>query len=295
MSKAKLLVIAACLWLAAIGSGCAVRSFQGLMSWEEYDRQPRYAPYVLELDCGLSQLLYYGSFHSVNESHSQFEDIERKWHAFKPDVALCEGGQWPLTETRQEAIRYYGEQGLLRFLANRDRVPLRCLDATVVEQAHFLSHKYSWEHIMVFFLLRQAVIERLRGWTGEDVAPIQKVLDNLTQWAYMDDCPARVSDVVQMAKRHFPELDSWQNIPANYFYLAEQGKFLPEMFQAVNRYRDQKMLGEILAEMKKNQRVFALVGRSHVAMQTPVLLAELPGEVLHNGPVAAEADVQNMP
>lgn len=278
------MAMTACLAFLGLGAGCASRSFQGMLTWEEYDRLPRIDPYVLELECGPSRLLYYGAFHSVDLKHPQFRDIERRWIDFKPDVALCEGGLWPLEDSQEEAIRLYGEQGLLRFLANKDRVSLRCLDATLIQQARFLSLKYTPLQIKVFFVLRQTVIERMRGWDATDPKPIQDLLDKLKQWPHLASYPGSLVEVVREARLIFPELDAWERTPGYFFTLPDQGKFLPEMFQAVNQFRDQQMLREVLGELEKGRRVFALVGRSHVAIQTPVILAKLPDSLVLSGP-----------
>ena len=47
-------------------------------------------PYVLEIDKGAGALLYYGAKHTRDPSHPQRADIQRRWRAFEPTVALCE-------------------------------------------------------------------------------------------------------------------------------------------------------------------------------------------------------------
>jgi hypothetical protein len=55
-------------------------------------------------------------------------EIEKLWREYRPDIAFSEGAVRPAASTRDEAILRYGEAGLLRFLAERDHVPIRSLE-----------------------------------------------------------------------------------------------------------------------------------------------------------------------
>src|SRR5690606_19910502 len=50
-------------------------------------------PYIIEAthEPG-GKLLYYGSSHFYDPDDPMIKDIEDKWHSFKPDIALWEGG-----------------------------------------------------------------------------------------------------------------------------------------------------------------------------------------------------------
>jgi len=256
-------------------ASCSQHKYAGLMSWEEYMSMPRSQPYILELARGRGYLLYYGAFHSVDLSQPQFSDIEQKWAAFRPTLALSEGSLWPLEATREEAIRKYGEQGLLRFLAARDGVPMKCLDQPRLLQSRHLRRYFSVQEVKVYMTLRQARVNQMLGRNPNDLADIGFFLDTMEKFRSFRFPPHSLSALEDLVKHEFPGLEDWRTISEDYFYNKEKGKFLPEIHRYLMCYRDNFMLGILFKELKKGRRIFAVVGRSHVVMQEPALRAEV--------------------
>jgi len=265
------------LMILALAS-CSLHKYPGLMSWEEYNRTPRSRPYVLKLLGGRGDLLYYGAFHSIDLNNPQFSDIEQKWDAFRPTLAMSEGLLWPLAATREEAIRKYGEQGLLRFLAARDGVPMKCLDQPRLLQSEYLRHHFSAQEVKVYMVLRQASVNQMLGRDPDDVADIEAFLAVMEKFKPFRFPPHTLTNLDAYVKHAFPELKDWRRIPEEYFYNKEKGKFLPEIHRYLMHYRDNVMLRILFSELNKGRRVFAIVGRSHVAMQEPALRAEVGAE-----------------
>jgi len=245
------------------------------MSWEEYNSQPRENPYVLELESKKGKLLYYGAFHSVDLKNPQFAEIEQRWKTFRPTLALSEGSLWPLEATRERAIRKHGEQGLLRFLAARDRVPIDCIDPPRLLQAKYLRNHFSATQIKMYIILRQARINQFLERDPDDLSDTRRFLVIMEKFKSFRFPPHRLIDVEEIASKLFPNLKDWRMISDDYFYNVEKGKFLPRIHRKLRDYRDQHMLRKLFKELKKGHRIFAIVGRSHVVMQEPVLRAEL--------------------
>lgn len=254
---------------------CSPRKYSGLMSWEEYNRLPREKQYVLELIWRNGRLLYYGAFHSINLAHPQFADIEEKWAAFRPTLALSEGSLWPLEETRKEAIRRHGEQGLLCFLAARDAVPMKCIDPPRLLQSRHLRNYFSAKEVKVYLILRQARINQMLGRDPNDLADIKTFLAIMEKFKSFRFPPHNLAGFERIVKHEFPDLEDWRLISDDYFYSQEKGKFLPEIHRYLMNYRDQHMLAYLFKELRKGQRIFAVVGRSHVVRQEPVLRSEI--------------------
>ena len=133
IGKKKRILAVALVCLA--GVGCSGYKYSGLVPYDEYVGSSTRDPYVLELSSGKGHLLYYGAYHSSDIANPQFADMEERWKSFEPTLALCEGSTWPLEETREEAIARHGEQGLLRFLAGGDNIPVECIDPPLLLQA----------------------------------------------------------------------------------------------------------------------------------------------------------------
>lgn len=260
------------IFLISISSfSCSSFNNGKLLTWQEYVEHPRTGPYILEVDKKNGSLFYYGAFHKVDPRDPQFEDIEQKWEQFQPTYAFCEGRIWPLEESRAQAIRNYGEQGLITFLAARDGVPVKCIDPSISEQVHFLRNQYLPHQIKIYFILRQATINKMLRRKDKNEDDARLLLDKMEKLGGSRYFPVTLVEFEDMFLRLFPELDDWQNIPYAYFQSPERGGFLADIHQKLIEFRDQTMVKKVIRALKKGERVFAVVGRSHVFKQQDIL------------------------
>lgn len=241
------------------------------MSWEDYIRQPRNEPYILELNSKGGSLLYYGAFHKVDPTHPQFLDIEQKWEEFQPTFAYCEGSMWPLEESQYSAIEKYGEQGLVTFLAARDGIPIECIDPSLNDQAKYLQNYFQPHLVKVYYVMRQAAINRMMKKDFHDSRYVNRYLQKLGRIYGYNKFPTNLGDFERMVSLLFPDLDNWQKIPYSYFQCPELGGFLTAIHRKLNKYRDRIMIKKVTKALKKGKRVFAIVGRSHVVIQEAAL------------------------
>lgn len=264
-----------CLWVvlvlqAVVFSGCACPSYSGMVSWTEYNSMPRENPYVLELDFPKGSLFYYGVFHSTDKGNRQFREIEKKWKEFSPDVVFSEGGIWPLENSMELSITRHGEQGLLRYLSRRDGVRVKSIEPKRIKEAIYLAKYFSVQKIKVFYILRQAVIQRMLN-KPMNGSHVRKILGYFDQRPFCNIEPVSVEQFNKFMAGLFPELPEWKDIPETWFYSQPSHPWLPRMFRMVNDFRNRFMVKKMIKEIKKGKRVFAVVGRSHVVMQEPVL------------------------
>jgi hypothetical protein len=255
-------------------AGCQVSRYPEMVSWTEYTSQSRANPYVLELASKTGCLFYYGVFHSQNEGDKQFRVIEAKWNQFRPDVVFCEGGIWPLEPSRELSISKHGEPGLLRYLSSRDGIKLRSLEPRRIQEAIYLSRYFSIPKIKTFYILRQAVLQRLQK-KSMTVPHIERILSYFEKPPFSNTSPVSVKEFEYYVKKLFPDLDSWRRIPETWFYSCSGHDWLPRLFRMVNDFRNRFMIRKILREIKKGKRVFAVVGRSHVVRQEPVIRSKI--------------------
>lgn len=273
--KVSTLVALLILVLSLASLSCLPFKFRRSIAWEDYVSQPRNEPYVLEFKEGIYSLLYYGAFHKVDIEHPQFEDIEERWEEFNPTLAFCEGGIWPLERSRDDAIRKYGEQGLLRFLAARDNIPLKCFDPSFSHQALFLKRRFLPSHIKMYFILLQAIVNRTLRRDISNTEYVHQILKCFKGVKWYNCQPRSLVDFEFLVSKIFPDLGDWRMISSSFFHSVEQGKFLAKIHRQLNEFRDDIMLRNIMAALKKGEKVFALVGRSHVVMQESTLRTKL--------------------
>lgn len=259
------------LFLSSLVSSCTVFRSNKLMSWQDYVRQPRNNPYVLELDKNGGSLVYYGAFHKVDPAHPQFADIENKWEEFRPTLAYCEGIIWPLEDSREKAIENYGEQGLVTFLAARDGIQVECIDPPLKKQAIYLKKYFPTRLIKIYYVIRQAAINRMLKKDIPASKYANSYLKKLGQIEGFQDRLSNLEDYERLVAVLFPDLEDWQKVPYLYFHHPEMGGFLASIHQTLNEYRNLFMIKKLIFAMKKGQRVFAIVGRSHVVVQEAIL------------------------
>jgi hypothetical protein len=248
------------------------------MTWEEYATNHELKPYVLELEAQKGRLVYYGALHSVNQSNPQFTDIEERWKTFKPTIALSEGGIWPLEKSRDVAIERYGEQGLLRFLAARDKVKVVCLEPLKAREVCHLIKWFSPEKIKVFYVLRMAMIRRMLKKDINDLSYVEWIISDLSKIKFLKGPPNNLAEFESKVSELFPNLEDWRLIPYGHLYLKNTKNWMRLIHRQVNKYRDQNMITELIQRLKQGERVFAIVGRSHVAIQEPVLRSVMKSE-----------------
>ena len=253
-----------------IFAGCQVSRYPGLVSWPDYNRQSRFNPYILELDASRGSLFYYGVFHSQDTNHKQFRVIEAKWKQFQPDVVFCEGGIWPLEPSKELSISKHGEPGFLRYLSSRDGIKLKSLEPRRIQEIIYLSKFFSFPKIKIFYILRQAVLQRLQNKRMNE-QHVARILSYFEKPPFCNTNPKSVKQFENYVSKLFPKLKQWREVPEAWFYSCPKQSWLPRMFRQVNDFRNHIMIRKILRELKRGKRVFAVVGRSHVVRQEPVL------------------------
>ena len=253
-------------------SSCSSSKPVNLMTWEEYSKKRLEGPYVLEMKAGEGMLLYYGVIHTTTADDPQLADIEQRWDAFQPTMAFLEGGNWPLEKTREEAIRRGGEQGLLRYLAERDGVRSQNIDPPSEAQLRHLSKYFPGAQVKVYYILLHTVLMRTREQGPPNINLVNKILRDLSQgsWGYQGR-PRKLNQFEEYIREHLPGVEDWRQITPSIFFSDDPDNFVAVMHRALLRYRDEVMLGKIIKAVGKGERVFAVVGRSHVVMQEPAL------------------------
>lgn len=252
-------------------AGCALFAGSSIMSYEEYSQLDISTPYLLELQSGSGRLLYFGVEHTAYPEHPQLAQLEKLWEDFQPAVAFSEGGVWPLLETREAAICRCGEGGLLRFLAERDSIPIFSLEPSSAAEIARLRRSFSPECIKTYYILRQ-VTQWRRQQSDEPLEEYtQKVMDKLSATPGLAGPPRRPEELEESCRRYLPELDDWRHVPADWFYPTKTGTLMNQIARRCNRIRDEHMVKLLTAEVKRGSRVFAVVGFSHVVMQERAL------------------------
>lgn len=75
-------------FLASSTLVCAQTPEQRILTYKQYASIQHKSPYILEFKAGSGALLLYGAEHTGDPKNLQIADIERRWAAFQPTVAV---------------------------------------------------------------------------------------------------------------------------------------------------------------------------------------------------------------
>ncbi len=232
--------------------------------------------YILNLPEQDARLVYYGVHHTYDYRDEQISDIESRWNALKPDLALTEWNMWPLVKSPEEAVSKFGEQGFIRYLAYRDGVAVERIDPTRAEQIRYLLRHFPAVKIKVYYVLLYATLRRTRKTGLISDEDVNQLLKGLAAAHPLCRCyPRNVRDAEESIRGHFPDIEDWRRFPAAQFNQAAYDHFVARIHRTLNDYRDRIMLRKLIASLKKGKKVFAAVGRTHVVIQEPMLRAEI--------------------
>ena len=240
------------------------------MSWPEYSSRTYRWPYLLQLTTQHSALLYFGAQHTNDPSDQQLVVLERLWDEFRPDVALNEGGDPPVARTRDDAVRQYGETGLVRWLAARDSVPASNMDLTRELQAKSLLAEWPPAKVKMFFLVR-ALLPCERRPECERTVEIGRILPIISSTTGIKAEPNTLAEFEQALVGLSP---SGQEAPHNHtawFDPTSAGYPFNEMARHIEDSRDDAMVLAIVQAVRGGHRVFAVAGGSHVAREEPLI------------------------
>jgi len=272
LKKYEVQIIASFLLAVLLTPGCWMTSHDSDFSLPVLDpKPPAFGPYVLELNGSDGTLMYYGARHSMDPDDPQMEDIEHHWDDFKPTTAFLEGGIWPLDESRSAAIRNSGEQGLVRFLADRDGARIRSIDPTPQSQARHLLRRFPPDQIKVYFVLLHTMVMCRSGKQPPSLRYVELILNDFNRIPAFSCSPCNPEEFQRFIAHTFDEMKDWRSISDLYFYQPAKGRFLVRMHQCLSEFRDRHMLKVLSKAVKNGERIFAVVGHSHVAVQEPVL------------------------
>ena len=228
------------------------------------------------------RLYYFGAQHSSDPADPQFAEIEKVWNKLKPTVAFYEGPNRPIAATRDETIKQAGESGFVRFLAARDGIPIVSLEPSPQDEVNFILKRFSPEQVTLFFVLRETsrLRERRKLSETELRAAVAQLLERASQMKILADPITSLDELDAAYRRYWKNPPHWWQAPSAWFdplkSSAETGGiFTNEINQMSSGYRDQHMYTVLATAALEGKKVFAVVGRNHVATQADALRCAL--------------------
>ncbi|MBO9658234.1 MAG: hypothetical protein J7527_05360 [Chitinophagaceae bacterium] len=245
-----------------------------------YD-EPQATPAVYTLSLGSTtggRLYYYGAQHITQPASAQFAEIKKAWNEFQPTIALFEGPDRGIADSDTATIRKFGESGYVRYLAKEAGIKTISLEPPPADLFRYLVSQYGQQKVELYFLLGEAM--RLRTRLQYNREQIEKEL--LTMMAKMrqlagDSILTRsIPDLANSFRLFWNNDLQWWQAPQSWFdplKTSEEtgGIFTNDINKLSSSFRNIYMLRQLSALTNKGERVFAVVGRNHVAAQIDAL------------------------
>jgi hypothetical protein len=237
------------------------------MSYAEYGAVTREMPYVLRVQQAHGALLYVGVRHTRDPDDPQVRRLRDLWEEFHPTVALAEPRLGLFIGGLAPGVRQFGEAGAVFALARRDGVAIHTLEAPIEVELRAVLARWPAPQVAAYYVLR-ASLERGGPQAVQDEAA--HLVTKRTRWPGLQGSLdyARLDSLM---RAEFPDVEDWRTLPASVTWPGRSETFLNRVSTTVNGFRDEHMVSTLATLLGRGERVFAVVGGTHVVMQEPAL------------------------
>lgn len=259
---------------AVLAGGSACLPFEDALA-----REAPYAP-LLTLRHAVSvggQLLFIGTQHTIDKNHPELAEMRMLIQQFKPDVALIEGGNWPIDLDPAELASRHGEMAFAKRVSSDAGAITQDADPPFDLEIRHVAEQFDIRLVKLFYVLRM-VPQILRSNAGESAQRLQAWMTA----PYLNVTP-QMREVIRTeeelnATLHLfaPRFQSWRDAEDS-MVVASTGRLsvLNEVARRSVRFREEHALAAVDVHMKQGRRVLLVMGRGHVEALEGSLKARL--------------------
>ncbi len=243
---------------------------------EHHDRllAGKHSPYVLRVEHPSGgSLFYFGARHSNDVDDPQNQAIQAEWERFGPTIALLEGRLGYGLGGVHFAVQQFGEPGLVYALAQRDGVDVYSIEPDAADHARALADATDPEKAAAMLAMRFVWSNEPRPYSSASLEEALRkravgVLDGVFENADAFDTFWR--------EHWISELGDWRELSDDRLIPRHGRTEIESVWATDTELRDVHMTRVLIEQVRAGERVFAVIGRSHVAVQEPALRALLP-------------------
>lgn len=226
------------------------------------------------------ELLFIGTNHTFNPTDPQIAGVEALFTAFAPTLVLLEGGDWPLAETKEQAVTKYGEMGFTRFLASKTNITTISADAPLGETIAAGLKQHTAVDTKLYFALRLVPqwAKQSTGKTMEENMRDYLASAKFNSYFPPNTPPQNIEELVQQLSKRLPALKDWKTMTYNLSFDGGDKSFLNDVDYTVNNFRNNYFKDQIFAGLRKGERVFVIAGYTHLGKIAPLFQRGLPAE-----------------
>ena len=217
------------------------------------------------------ELLYVGTSHTFDPTSPQIEGIELLFNKFAPTLVLIEGGDWPIAANKEQAIKRYSEMGFTRFLAASANINAKSADATTEEEVRFALKHHAPSDLKLYYAIRMVPLwakQETNLTMDEHMTKFLKSA-NLTDGFPPDTKPRNITEFEQLCAARLPALKDWRSVKDELVFDGVKQNLMFEIATTVSKFREDYFEQQILAGLRKGERVFIITGINHLARLYP--------------------------
>lgn len=255
-----------------------------ILSYDEYARIEKVGfpePYIVEIGKDGHCLLFYGSEHTKDPSHPQFQDIEHRWQSFMSQssnpIALVEGhaDEIPIEQTadKVQSITSGGESGFTVHLARRDGVPVISPEPNRVKEADMLADEFGRDNVLLYYYVRQ-----LGAWAADTNKPdieakSKKMLVGMEKAFGWEDVDFSINGVHELYEKAFQKPLAITGLPRLYELTTPMtlDYVTNKLARRSGEIRDTHLLGKIKEYWTHKRSPFVVFGSSHAIRLEPAI------------------------
>lgn len=246
-----------------------------IFKYEEYAKREIHLPYILDIKKDNKHLVYYGARHSFNPTDSMFLDIEKRFNDLKPDIAFNEGGNdWPVINGRDSTIKLTGDPGYLRYLCRKNNVQVVSIEPPDSLEYKYMLNKYKKEDVVLMYFCRQ--IDQLQNQGEFSDNQFEKYMDNYLKdlknhGMSLSENEINLNFITNYYEKFFKTKFNWKEFdPTNYQPIYSK-TLLNEICRESTYFRDRFIIDKIEESIKTKNKIFVVMGGSHLVIEEPVL------------------------
>ncbi|MBP7767101.1 hypothetical protein KA068_01095 [Candidatus Saccharibacteria bacterium] len=255
-----------------------------ILSYDQYaeiEQRGFELPFIIEVQQPSKHLLFYGSEHTNDPKHPQFQDIEERWNDFVENtaspIALVEGrfDEVSEAETKDKAksIVEGGEAQFVVYLARKDGVEVVSPEPDRLWEANELAKEFGRDNVTFYYFIRQL------GWWNRftekpDVQSEAKKMLGLMGKSYKwDDVDFSIERMAAIHDELFGKPLSWDDTQWIYDITTPtpQDYVTNELARRSGELRDEYILERITKYWNAGKSPFLVFGSAHAIRLEPAL------------------------
>lgn len=167
-------------------------------------------PYICEVNRDDQQLVFFGSEHTADPTHPQFDILQTRWQDFvgkapEMPMVLIEGSSDVLSrqpETRDQAIAEGAEPELMVYFAQNDGVAIDSAEPRDIDLATQLAAEFEKDEVMLFHVISYLAFWNQPPVRGDIDESLGKLVDYLAAkfgWQEQGYSPQQIRNLYRQA------------------------------------------------------------------------------------------------